>query len=81
MSRTKFYELIYKGVVPSVEFPSRGGARSTRRVEQAAIDAFIDAHRVTSATTPGGVPPVTGSGPCAVGSKAPRRAAKPCRAL
>ena len=60
MSRTKFYELVYKGGLPSVELPSRTGQRSTRRVEQAAVDAYIEQHRVTYPATPGGVPPVGG---------------------
>ena len=57
MSPPKVYELVYKGELPSVEIPSDSGSRSTRRVEQAAVDAFIEGHRVTYPTTPGGVPP------------------------
>ena len=53
MSATKVYELLYQGLLASVEIPSENGRRSTRRIEQAAIDAFIDRHRVTSGSTPG----------------------------
>jgi len=60
MSRGKFYDLVYKGGLPSVELPSRTGKSSTRRVEQAAIDAYIEQHRVTYPATAGGVPPTGG---------------------
>ena len=60
MSPPKVYELVYKGELPSVEIPSGSASRSTRRVEQSAVDAFIDRHRVTYPTTAGGVPPAGG---------------------
>lgn len=56
MSRTKLYELMCQGGLASVEIPSAEGGRNTRRIEQSAIDAFIEQHRVAYPTTGGGVP-------------------------
>jgi excisionase family DNA binding protein len=60
MSPSKLYEFVYKGEIASVEIPSGTGQRSTRKIEQAAVDAFIGKYRVTYPTTPGGAPPVGG---------------------
>jgi excisionase family DNA binding protein len=59
ISRELVYQLMRRGELQFIQLPLRTGARwSGRRVEQAAVDAFIERHRVTSPTTPGGVPPV-----------------------
>lgn len=56
MSRTAVYQLMYRGEFPSVQIPSENGGKSTRRIEQAAIDAFIARYRVEHPTTHGGAP-------------------------
>jgi excisionase family DNA binding protein len=72
MSPPKLYDLVYKGEIASVQIPS-SSRRNTRRIEQAAIDAFIEQHRVDGATTAGGVPP-PGGWPEPDRSRAVRRA-------
>jgi excisionase family DNA binding protein len=53
MSPSKLYAFVYKGEIASVEIPPGSGRRSTRKIEQAAVDAFIERYRVTGGTTPG----------------------------
>lgn len=49
VSRELVYQLMRRGELEFVQLPLRTGARwSGRRIEQAAIDAFIERHRVTS---------------------------------
>lgn len=55
ISKATLYELLYKGVIPSVQLPSPSTERrAIRRIEQSAIDALIAQSREVS--TYGGVP-------------------------
>jgi excisionase family DNA binding protein len=55
MSRNSFYDLMYRGELTSVQIPGKGGRQSSRRIEQTEIDALIARHRVSAASTLGGV--------------------------
>jgi hypothetical protein len=50
MSPMKLYEFVYKANIPLVGILPRPDSKSTRRIEQAAIDEFIETSRITYPT-------------------------------
>lgn len=41
VDRSQVYHWISAGLLPSVQYPSRGASRGPRRIRQSAVDAFL----------------------------------------